>query len=195
MGKSRQPKVRHRMERPCVVFRELQVVNALGVYCWSVWCARGQVGAKGLRDVPGKVGGGHSPTGSRSKLFQTHALGGLEEMSLLIGPVAQRAGLAWLGVEKGEMQKINQTSLYCEQGGLDLGGARLGELERDSKLNFFPARLVARAGGLRLPMSWIQGCLWSPALGCLAQGQCSFLTAWQSFAAAVRAKQREEGKE
>lgn len=46
MGKSEQPKVRHRMGRPCAVFRELQVVKALGIYCWGVQGARGQVGVR-----------------------------------------------------------------------------------------------------------------------------------------------------
>lgn len=40
MGKSGQSDVRQRMERLCVVFRELQVVKALGIECWSVWCVR-----------------------------------------------------------------------------------------------------------------------------------------------------------
>ena len=103
------------MERPCAAFRELQVVNASGIYCWSIWCVRGQVGAEGLGDVPREVGGGHSLTSSRSEPFQTQACGGLVELSALTrekspAPGPQRAGLAWK--QKQEKHK-KSTKPHC----------------------------------------------------------------------------------
>lgn len=75
MGKSEQPKVRHRMGRPYVVFRELQVVKALGIHCQGPGCQEtggGQRGKRGLEDAPKEVGGDHFPADSSSELCFGH---------------------------------------------------------------------------------------------------------------------------
>lgn len=61
------------------------------------------------------------------------------ERSPLTDPKAQRASLTWLGY-KGEMKKMNQTSLCSKQEGCELGGARLEELERNAMGKKFPSQ-------------------------------------------------------
>lgn len=55
MGKSEQPKVRHRMGRPHVVFRELQVVKALGIHCQGGRGIRRQVVAREEKMAEGRT--------------------------------------------------------------------------------------------------------------------------------------------
>lgn len=130
MGKSEQPKRgRHRMERPSVVFSELHIVKALGIYCWSVQYARGQVGTeggRGLGNVPREVGSSYSLQAADESCVSDTCPWRLygDEPTQWSSGLEGQSGFA---VSRNRWnKKDNQTSWCYKQRGLELEGLGSG---------------------------------------------------------------------